>query len=356
MPLIALNLAVLLVVAGGTTAFGAMNKTVKLEVDGQTETVRTFGSSVDDVLKAKGIKLTGDDKVSPARGHKLADDENIIVKYARPVTLSVDGKSEERVVYGATVKEVLGRFGIKPHSGAYLSHKRSAKIPRKGMDLVVSNPKKLEVVADGDTKKVTTAAPTVGAVLAESGVKLDADDEVKPAKKDLVPEGVEVKVVRIKTETKTEEVDVKFPVEATDDPSMAKGKTEIISAGKLGKKREKVKLVDADGKRRDRIVLKSTVLTEPVKQVEKRGTQEAPSVADGSAWDKIAKCESGGNWATNTGNGYYGGLQFSAPTWHSVGGAGLPSDHTREEQIKRAVILQKRSGWGQWGCADARFS
>jgi chromosome segregation ATPase len=74
-----------------------------------------------------------------------------------------------------------------------------------------------------------------------------------------------------------------------------------------------------------------------------------------SVWDKIAQCESGGNWHINTGNGYYGGLQFSAATWHSVGGPGLPHEHSRETQIKYAKILQKRSGWGQWSCAGARF-
>jgi len=356
MSLIALNLAVLLVVAGGTTAFGAMNKTVTLKVDGHTETVRTFDSSVSDVLRSKGIKLTGADKISPAPRHEVDDGDDIVVKYARPLTLSVDGKSEDHVVYGATVKEVLSDFDVKPETGAYLSDKPTAKVPRKGLDLVVSNPKKLAVVADGDTKKVTTAAPTVGAVLTQAGVKLDADDEVKPAKSALVPEDAKLKVVRIKSETKTEEVDVKFPVEASDDASIAKGVTKIVSPGKLGKKREKVTIVKADGKTRDRKVLTSKVLSEPVKQVEKHGTQEAPSVADGSVWDRIAECESGGNWSTNTGNGYYGGLQFSAATWQSVGGAGVASDHPREEQIKRAEILQKRSGWGQWGCAHARFS
>jgi hypothetical protein len=74
-----------------------------------------------------------------------------------------------------------------------------------------------------------------------------------------------------------------------------------------------------------------------------------------SVWDKIAQCESGGNWHINTGNGYYGGLQFSAATWHSVGGPDLPHQHSRETQIKYAKILQKRSGWGQWSCAGARF-
>ena len=80
----------------------------------------------------------------------------------------------------------------------------------------------------------------------------------------------------------------------------------------------------------------------------------APAHADSVNWDAVAQCESGNNWSISTGNGYYGGLQFSLATWQSVGGTGLPSDASREEQIKRAKILQARSGWGQWGCAGAR--
>lgn len=81
-------------------------------------------------------------------------------------------------------------------------------------------------------------------------------------------------------------------------------------------------------------------------------TSNAPAVASGSIWDQMSQCEAGGNWARNSGNGYYGGLQFSASTWHGVGGQGLPSENSREEQIARAEILLARSGWGQWpACA-----
>ena len=73
--------------------------------------------------------------------------------------------------------------------------------------------------------------------------------------------------------------------------------------------------------------------------------------ADGSVWDRVAQCESGGNWSINTGNGYYGGLQFSLATWRSVGGPGYPHEQSKATQIKYAEILQKRSGWGQWSCA-----
>ena len=81
----------------------------------------------------------------------------------------------------------------------------------------------------------------------------------------------------------------------------------------------------------------------------------APAVASGSGWDQLARCESGGNWAINTGNGYYGGVQFSLATWRGVGGSGLPSENSREEQIARAEILLARSGWGQWPACSAKL-
>lgn len=76
-------------------------------------------------------------------------------------------------------------------------------------------------------------------------------------------------------------------------------------------------------------------------------TQAANSDTD--IWEKLAQCESKGNWSINTGNGYYGGLQFSEGAWNSVGGTGLPSNAGRDEQIMRGKMLQEKRGWGPWG-------
>lgn len=65
-------------------------------------------------------------------------------------------------------------------------------------------------------------------------------------------------------------------------------------------------------------------------------------------WSGVAQCESGGNWAINTGNGYYGGVQFLLATWRSVGGQGYPHQNTPAEQAYRAEILRQRAGLGQW--------
>lgn len=76
--------------------------------------------------------------------------------------------------------------------------------------------------------------------------------------------------------------------------------------------------------------------------------------ADSVNWDAIAACESGGNWAINTGNGYYGGLQFSPGTWSSNGGSGMPHQASRSEQIRVAENVLRTQGIGAWpSCGSA---
>ena len=72
-------------------------------------------------------------------------------------------------------------------------------------------------------------------------------------------------------------------------------------------------------------------------------------------FERLAECESNGNWSINTGNGFYGGLQFMLATWQSVGGTGYPHHASKEEQIYRGHVLQQRSGWGQWPACTRSF-
>ncbi|MEV0113813.1 transglycosylase family protein [Streptomyces sp. NPDC050844] len=79
--------------------------------------------------------------------------------------------------------------------------------------------------------------------------------------------------------------------------------------------------------------------------------------ADSGVWDRIAQCESGGNWSINTGNGYYGGLQFSAGTWRAYGGgayAATADQASKAQQIAVATKVQRAQGWGAWPTCSAR--
>lgn len=351
--IIALNAAVVLAIGGGTAAYGALSQTVTLNVDGETTSVRAFGGTVGDVLNDHEVTLKSGDKVSKSLSSGLSDGDTIKVAYAKPLTLTVDGKVTKTTVFDRTVNQAISTLGVAAAPDSYVSEKRTALLPRSGMSIVVSTPKQLTIVADGDKKVVTTKTPTVSGVLAEAGVKLDQDDEVSPALDEYVAPKQKVRVVRIKKVTKTEVVKLKHKVVVKEDPEALMGETTVVTAGKNGKAREQVTLVYADGKLRKRTVHSTDAVSRPVTEVVSRGTSRTPP---DSVWDKIAKCESGGNWSINTGNGYYGGLQFSAATWRSVGGPGLPHENSREVQIKYAKILQARSGWGQWGCAHARFN
>ncbi|WP_104110106.1 MULTISPECIES: transglycosylase family protein [unclassified Arthrobacter] len=79
------------------------------------------------------------------------------------------------------------------------------------------------------------------------------------------------------------------------------------------------------------------------------------NAADGGTWDALAQCESGGNWAINTGNGFSGGLQFTPSTWAAFGGTGAPESASREQQIAVAERVQAGQGWGAWPSCAAQL-
>lgn len=351
---IALNLAVLLVIGAGVAAYGTLGKTVTLDVDGRKDTVRTFGASVGSLLKSQDVRTT-DAAVNAEPSASVSDGDTIKVRYAKDVVLAVDGTVKRETVHAATVGDVLDELDVDPAPGADVSADRDTRLDDTGSQVVVSNPKKLTVSVDGDDRSVTSAAPTAEGVLEEAGVRLDQNDEVTAGdaigRAALVKPGDDVEVVRIEMVDTTEKLERDLKVEYRDDDSLEKGTEKVLEEGSPSEVQQQVLLTKADGKVRHRLVLTSRTLEKGAPRVVARGTAEAPSVEDGSVWDRIAKCESGGNWSINTGNGYYGGLQFSAATWRSVGGPGLPHEHSREVQIKYAKILQQRSGWGQWSCA-----
>lgn len=97
-----------------------------------------------------------------------------------------------------------------------------------------------------------------------------------------------------------------------------------------------------------------TTQPEPTKSRTSSPSRSYPAEAAG-VWDKLAQCESSGNWASNTGNGFYGGIQFTISSWHAVGGSGLPSNASREEQIMRGKLLLARQGWGAWPACSRKL-
>ena len=103
-----------------------------------------------------------------------------------------------------------------------------------------------------------------------------------------------------------------------------------------------------------RVVLQQRVLDQPAPG-DRRGRHQQGRRPAAASWDRIAQCESGGNWHANTGNGYYGGLQFSLSTWRAYGGTGRPDQDSREQQIAIAEKVRAASGgYGAWPVCGKR--
>lgn len=92
--------------------------------------------------------------------------------------------------------------------------------------------------------------------------------------------------------------------------------------------------------------VKNTVAALMLGGIAVAGTAPASQAADLATWEKLAQCESGGNWSINTGNGFYGGLQFTQQSWNGVGMTGSPHTASKEAQIEAAERLLAVQGWG----------
>ena len=354
--MIALATVVVLAVAGTTWGYSALSKTVTLTLDGKSEEVTAFGGTVGDVLAAQGVEVGAKDQVLPAVDETVTDGTRISVHFARPFEVNVDGEPKTYWVTSTTVARALGEIGER-YAGADLSASRGGEIDRGGMTLDVVTPKKLTVrVGDGKPVRRTLTALTVEDALGELGVDVGKHDRTQPAADHVLEDGDKLVFTNVKVVQKQVNGEVvDFGTVEREDSSMYEGETSVVRDGRTGLRDVTYRIVFRNGEIADKKVLQQDVRRQPVDEIVKVGTKApAANFAGGnSVWDRLAQCEAGGNWAINTGNGYYGGLQFNLGTWHANGGSGLPSNASRETQIAIATKVRDASGgYGAWpGCA-----
>ncbi len=354
--------AVVLAVSATGVGYAAMSKTVTLSIDGKTQQVHTFGDKVGDVLKSEDVSVGDHDVVAPGVSSSVADGATIAVKYGRPLDVKVDGKSNRYWVTATNVASALDQLGLR-FGNADMSASRGTSISRSGMDLAVVTPKTV-VVKLGDAKQKTTTvtALTVGEALKELGAKADGDDQVKPGLDTVLADGDKLTLTKVRVVQRRVQESVDFSTVKKQDASMYSDDSRTVRPGRAGARAVVYKVTYTNGKATARKVVRSNVLREPVNAIVRVGTKEHPAPAPAanyaggsSAWDRIAECESGGNWAANTGNGYYGGLQFNLSTWQSYGGSGRPDQNSREAQIAIAEkVRDAEGGYGAWPVCGAR--
>ncbi len=344
---------------GGTATATGLYKDVELNIDGKTEHVGAFALTVSDVLAARGITLGSKDVVSPALDTAIADGTEVDVQYNKPVTLNVDGTPMTIETTAATLSTVLAGTTVHDLGAAWLSVDPASPLPRAGLSVTVSTPKQVTLKVAGKSVEVTTTATTIADLLAEQNLSFSDTDEIKPVLTTAVAPGQQITIDRVVVKTSTKTEAVKYTTVQKKNSSLWKGETRVLTAGRSGKAKRMYSITVVNGAVTKKVVVSETVIRRPVTRVVQVGTKTSSNgagikMARASMWDRIARCESGGNWHINTGNGYYGGLQFNLPSWRANGGrdfAVRPDQASRAEQITVANRYYAKAGTGPWTCA-----
>lgn len=347
--------AVLATVAAGATTGAVMHKEVTLAVDGTNTTVSTMAFSVDSVLRENGITPENGDKISVDLSSAPTADQVITVDRLKKVQLVVDGTPIHITTNASTVEEVLAERGMESSS---VTEPLDGVLPVAGGDLDITSPKRVRLDDGGQKSTPSIAAKTVGDLLARTGKPLSDTDKVVPAADTPVTKNLKITVTRIVTEDKTVTEAVAPPLKKVEDDTLIKGKSEVEDKGTPGKAEVTYAVTTVNGKVTEKKKLSEKVLVEPQEGTVRVGTKPgAPFVPQG-VWDALAQCEATGNWAINSGNGFYGGVQFDQNTWDRWGGqeyAPRADLATREEQIAIAKKTQAAQGWGAWPSCSSKL-
>jgi uncharacterized protein YabE (DUF348 family) len=380
---------VVALVAGGGIALAA-HKDVTLTVDGQAQDVGTFSGSVEGALDSAGIVVGEHDTVAPALDTAISDGSQIVVEHGRLLTLTIDGQTREIWTTATTVEEALAELGQDP-SAYKLSADRSRGIPLDGLAVSADTLHSVSI-SDGAAAAtpLTSAAKSVGDLVTEQGIALGPLDTVSPAADTALSNGLVVAVTRVAKTTVTEDADVAQPADQTvEDSSTEEGVSTITQQGSPGKDSVTYEVTTTNGAETAKTEVSRTTVTPAQATIYSVGTKQAPvasssrssdsgssssssssssggsssssapvssSGSSGINWEGIAQCESTGNWSINTGNGYYGGLQFDNSTWASGGGTAYAPRAdlaSKEQQIAVAENVAASRGSSPWACAYA---
>ena len=347
-----------LIFAGGTAVLS--HKTVTLTVDGASMTVPTMKSRVIDVVKENGFDVTDRDDLFPAADTPVHQSDTIVLRRSRPLEISTDGGGTEQVwTTASTVQEALAQ--LRMTDKAPLAASRGSRVPLGGMALPVVSPRTVQLDDAGVTRTVRLAAPNVAALLDAAGAPLQQSDTVNPAPSAPIVDGMRITVTRVRIDKVTERLPLAPNNQRITDVSLNMSRQIVEDPGMPGTQDVTFAIARVNGVETGRLPVANVVVVparDGVLRIGAKPGTEVPPVSNPGQWDALARCEAGGNWGINTGNGFFGGVQFDQNTWERNGGlryAQRADLATREEQIAIAEVTRARQGWGAWPVCSGRI-
>lgn len=370
--LLRLGATLVVLVGTGIGLYAHAHKQLTLDVQGEVTSVSTFAVDVGELLAERGIEVADRDTVAPSVDFLLADGAYVVVRHARQLDVTVDGEHSTVWTTALTASEALSDLAARGGQ-VRLVASRSAGVERGEIaataggtvdlpvDLVAGEP--VTVSVDGRRLGMDAPGPDLQELLDGIAVVLEGSDEVTVT---AGARGVDVVVTRVRTAEETVTETVPYQTVTTQDPSRYTDFSAVTTAGVAGQRELVYRVTRVDGVETARELVSATDVLAPVAEQVTVGTARRPvSVPNGGQvtedaaalnWAALARCESGGDPAVVSSNGKYHGLyQFLVSTWQGVGGQGLPSQATAQEQTYRAQLLYLRSGAGQWPHCGSRL-
>ncbi len=266
--------AVALVSIGAGGVASAMDKAITLSVDGELKQAHVWGATVQDALAASDIALSARDLVSPAAEAPISDGTVIDVRFARPVTVDIDGTVRVFWTTAATLDDALAEFGLHDPD-ARLSVDRSTPLGREGLAFSAVTPKDVEITLGNTVIATRSTAADVQSLLNENGIAVDSDDRVSHSVDTPVSQGLQVNVQRVEVKEVVEEAVIDYVTQTTEDASMTKGTQTVTTAGKEGTKAVVWQVVYVEGIEESRAVTREDVIVPAVDQQVTVGTKAA---------------------------------------------------------------------------------
>jgi resuscitation-promoting factor RpfB len=342
-------------------------KTVSLKVDGDLTSVKTSAGTVKGVLDGQKLSVGDHDVIAPTVDTSIHNGTEIVLKRGRLLHLRIDGRERDVWTTSPTVADALAELGYS--TADFSSVSRDKRLPLSPTDIELRTPKAVVVVHDGKTQHLTTTAADVDALLTDLRITVNAADRLSVSGTASITAGEKIVLQRVVSKQIVERQPVAYVTTRQQDATIYQGETQMVTVGRSGVAAAVYSVVYVDGKLAGKTLLKRTVTTPPITAIVKVGTKAkpvatptpsptptptpAPPPTSGSGlnWDGVAACESGGNWSINTGNGYYGGLQFDLGTWDANGGAAYaarPDLASKAQQIAVATALYQKAGSAPW--------
>jgi uncharacterized protein YabE (DUF348 family) len=347
-PVRAMFIAVVVAALLGGAAYGATRivdpgDDVELRVDGDVVARETGVSTVGSFLKEEHVTLGEHDRVDPDLDAPIENNMTVKVVRAFPVTVDFDGTTSTMF----TTRSQPAAFLLDAFPEQSVAIRNAPKVVTPDATLQVRTAKSGVLRVDNQLVQYENVpVHTVRELLDNYDVVLGPEDVTSPiAVTDVLPDEQVIAVKRVAGHTRVEVVPYSVPDQVLDDPNLGVGETSIRDAvdGLM-------RITYAQTYSNDVLVDEIAVSKVPAVVAQPRitfhGTKADPR------WDRIAECETGGNWAAQ-GPTYQGGLGIYYKNWLHYRDKNMPmnaGDATREQQIIVAIRIKNEHGWRAWGC------